>query len=125
MDGGVADSIPYQRAFDQGCGRVVVVLTKTRSYMRKPEKLMPLIWKKYKAYPNFCKAMEQRAEQYNQCRKELFQLEKQGKLLVIAPEDTMGVSRTERNTEKLRLLWGQGYQMAAERMDEIKSFLSV
>jgi len=44
-------------------------------------------------------------------------------VLVIAPEDTMGVSRTERDTEKLRLLWGQGYQMAAERMDEIKAFL--
>ena len=125
MDGGVSDSIPYQRAFDQGCERVVVVLTKTRSYMRKPESLMPLIRKKYKDYPYFCKAMEQRAEQYNQCRKELFRLEEQGKILVIAPEDTMGVSRTERNTEKLRLLWGQGYQMAADRMDEIKSFLGV
>ena len=31
MDGGVADSIPYKRAFEMGCDRVVVVLTKTRS----------------------------------------------------------------------------------------------
>jgi len=123
MDGGVADSIPYQRAFEQECDRVMVILTKTRSYVRKPEKLMPLIWKKYKQYPNFCKAMERRAEEYNRCREELFALEKEGKVLVIAPEDTMGVSRTERDTEKLRLLWGQGYQMAAERMDEIKAFL--
>ena len=45
-------------------------------------------------------------------------------MLVIAPEDTMGVSRTERDTKKLQLLWGQGYQMAAERMDEIKSFFA-
>lgn len=36
LDGGVADSIPYERAFQQGCDRVVVVLSKTRSYVRRP-----------------------------------------------------------------------------------------
>ena len=40
MDGGAADSIPYRRAFTMGCDRVVVVLTKTRQYVRKKEKLM-------------------------------------------------------------------------------------
>lgn len=124
MDGGAADSIPYQRAFDQGCDRVMVVLTKTRSYVRKKEKLMPLIRKKYKDYPNFCRTMEHRAEQYNQCRQELFELERQGKVLVIAPEDTMGVSRTERDTQKLQMLWAEGYQMAVERLEEIQAFFS-
>lgn len=124
MDGGVADSIPYERAFAQGCDRIMVVLTKTRSYVRKQEKLLPLIRKKYKEYPCFCDAMERRAEQYNACREKLFQLEEEGKVLVIAPEDTMGVSRTERDVKKLQLLWGQGYQMAAQRMEEIKSFLT-
>ena len=51
MDGGVADSIPYKRAFEMGCDRVVVVLTKTRSYIRKKEKLMPVLRRKYKQYP--------------------------------------------------------------------------
>ena len=123
MDGGVADSIPYERAFAQGCDRVIVILTKTREYVRKPESLLPVIRKKYKEYPNFCRAMEERAQQYNECRERLFQLEKEGKVLVIAPESTLGVSRTERDVEKLQLLWGQGYQMAVERMEEIKSFL--
>lgn len=124
LDGGAADSIPYERAFDQGCDQVMVVLTKPRDYVRKPEKLMPLIRRKYKEYPNFCRAMEERAEQYNQCRDRLFQLEQQGKALVIAPETTMGVSRIERDTKKLQLLWGEGYQMAVERMEEIREFFS-
>ncbi|MBQ8852183.1 MAG: patatin family protein, partial [Oscillibacter sp.] len=123
MDGGVADSIPYERAFAQGCDQVMVVLTKPRSYVRKPEGLMPLIRKKYKEYPKFCQAMEERAQQYNDCRERLFQLEQEGKVLVIAPESTLGVSRTERDVKKLQLLWGQGYQMAVERMEEIKAFL--
>lgn len=123
MDGGVADSIPWERAFAQGCDRVMVVLTKTRSYVRKPEGLMPVIRKKYHEYPAFCRAMETRAERYNQCRERLFQLEREGKVLVVAPEDTMGVSRTERDVKKLQLLWGQGYQQAVERMEEIRAFL--
>lgn len=124
LDGGIADSIPYERAIAQGCDRVVVVLTKPRDYIRKTEALMPVIWKKYKEYPNFCQTMENRAEQYNACRARLFQLEREGKILVIAPENTMGVSRTERDIEKLQLLWGHGYQMAVDRMDEIRTWLS-
>lgn len=124
LDGGAADSIPFQRAFDQGCDQVMVVLTKPRDYVRKPEKLMPLVRRRYKDYPNFCRAMEQRAQQYNQCREELFQLERQGKALVVAPETTMGVSRIERDTKKLQLLWAHGYQMAVDRMEEIQDFFN-
>lgn len=124
LDGGAADSIPFQRAFDQGCDQVMVVLTKPRDYVRKPEKLMPLVRRRYKDYPNFCRAMEQRAQQYNQCREELFQLERQGRALVVAPETTMGVSRIERDTKKLQLLWAHGYQMAVDRMEEIQDFFN-
>ena len=123
LDGGVADPIPWQRALDQGCDRVVVVLTRPRDYVRKPDKLMSMIRRTYKAYPNFVAAMENRAQRYNEDRERMFELEREGRLLVIAPETTCGVSRTERNTEKLRLLWGHGYQMAVDRMEEIKNYL--
>ena len=123
LDGGVADSIPWRRALDQGCDRVVVVLTRPRSYVRKPDRMMGMIRKKYRQYPRFVEAAESRAERYNQSREELFQAEREGKVLVIAPTSTLGVARTERNTEKLRLLWAEGYQMAVERMDEIREYL--
>lgn len=124
LDGGAADSIPFERALEQGCGQVMVVLTKPRDYVRRPEKLMPVIRRKYKEYPNFCQTMEHRTQQYNQCRERLFQLEREGKALVIAPESTLGVSRIEHDTHKLQMLWGEGYQMAVERMEEIREFFS-
>lgn len=37
LEGGAADAIPYERAFEVGCDRVVVILTKERSYQRKTE----------------------------------------------------------------------------------------
>ena len=60
---------------------------------------------------------------YNRDRDELFRLEREGKVKVIAPRSTLGVSRTERDTEKLRLLWAAGYQAAVDRMDELRDYL--
>ena len=42
----------------------------------------------------------------------------------LAPVSTHKVSRIERDTKKLRMLWGDGYQQAVDRMDEIRAFLT-
>lgn len=122
LDGGIGDPIPWRRALDK-CGRVIVVLTRPRSYRRKPDRMMKLIRKRYREYPNFVAAMEGRAEVYNRDREALFQAEREGRLLVVAPDSTLGVARTERDTEKLRLLWAEGYQMAIDRLEEIRDYL--
>lgn len=125
LDGGVSDGIPWKRAFEQGCDRVAVVLTRTRDYEKKADKTLRLIRHTYKDYPNFVRLMERRHTIYNESRAELFEAEKQGKVLVIAPESTLGVKRTERNTEKLRLLWSAGYQDGMDRMDEIRKYFDL
>ena len=122
LDGGIGDAIPWRRALDK-CGRVIVVLTRPRNYRRRPDRMMKLIRKRYRDYPNFVAAMEHRAEVYNRDREALFQAEREGQLLVIAPKSTLGVARTERDTEKLRLLWAEGYQAAVDRMEEIRRYL--
>ena len=123
LDGGAAETVPYPRAFEMGCDRAIVILTKPRSFVRKREKLLPVIERRYREYPNFCQTMRERAELDNRAREELFRLEKEGKVLVLAPEDLRGVSRIERDVEKLRLLWADGYQQGMERMEEIRSFM--
>jgi len=123
MDGGIADAIPYDRAFEQGCDKLIVILTRPRSFVRRPDSALKLIQRRYRRYPNFCQVMEHRAQVYNESREKLFRLEKEGKVLVIAPETTHGVSRIERDVEKLRLLWGDGFQQATDRMEEIRRFM--
>ena len=123
LDGGAAETVPYPRAFEMGCDRAIVILTKPRGFVRKQEKLLPVIERRYREYPNFCQTMRERAEWDNRAREELFRLEKEGKVLVLAPEDLRGVSRIERDVEKLRLLWADGYQQGMERMEEIRSFM--
>lgn len=123
LDGGVSDGIPWRRALEQGCDRVLVVLTRPRDYVKKQDKTLKLIRRTYKDYPAFTKMMEYRHKLYNESRAALFEAEKQGKVLVLAPKSTLGVKRTERNTEKLRLLWGAGYEDAMASMDEIRAYL--
>ena len=122
LDGGIGDAIPWRRGLEK-CDRVIVVLTRPRHYRRKPDHMMKLIRKRYRDYPAFVEAMENRAEVYNWDREALFQAEREGKVLVIAPESTLGVARTERDTEKLRLLWAAGYQGAIDRLEEIRDYL--
>ena len=124
LDGGIADAIPWKHALEQGCDRLLVVLTHPRDYVRKSDPMQKLLHRTYRDYPNFLHVMEHRAHVYNENREELFRLERQGKVKVILPDSTMGVSRTERNTEKLRLLWAEGYQMAVDRMDELRDYFS-
>ena len=123
LDGGAAEAVPYRRAFERGCDRAVVILTKPRSFVRRQEKLLPLIQRRYREYPNFCRTMAERADRDNRARQELFQLEREGKALVIAPESLHGVGRIEHNVDKLRMLWAEGYQQGMERMEELRAFM--
>ncbi|MCC8122370.1 MAG: patatin family protein [Oscillospiraceae bacterium] len=125
MDGGASDAIPYARAFEKGCDRVLVVLTRERSYVRQAERIQPLIELYYRKYPKFCETMRRRAEHYNRSREALLALEEEGRAYLIAPKNTQGFSRTERDVEKIRALWQDGYDQTLEQMGAIKDFLGI
>ena len=123
MDGGAADAIPYERAFAKGCDRVIVVLTREREYVRRPEKLQPLIDLAYRKYPKFCDTMRRRADAYNEARLKLFRLEREGRALVFTPTSTEGFHRTERDVDKIKALWKDGWDQGLARLDEAEAFL--
>lgn len=123
MDGGAADAIPYERAFAKGCDRVIVVLTREREYVRRPEKLQPLIDLAYRKYPKFCDTMRRRADAYNEARQKLFRLEREGRALVFTPTSTEGFHRTERDVDKIKALWKDGWNQGLARLDEAEAFL--
>ncbi len=124
LDGGCADAIPWRRALEQGCDRVTVVLTRERSYRREPERMMRLLLRHFPEYPAFLETMACRAQRYNESREELFSLERQGQIVVIAPESTAGFSRTERDLDKIRALWQAGYRMGHAKTETIRTLWS-
>ncbi|MCI9011720.1 patatin family protein [Oscillibacter sp.] len=122
LDGGCADAIPWRRAFHEGCDRVVVVLTRERDYYKKPGRSDQAIGRAFKKYPYFQETMRTRSERYNACREALFDLERQGRVLVIAPRDTLGCSRTEKNLDTLRRLWQEGYFDGRREIERVREF---
>ena len=122
LDGGCADPIPWQRALEQGCDRIVAVLTRERSYVRAEEDIQRLIDRRYRAYPNFLDTMHRRAENYNESRRKLFDLERQGRAFILAPQSTEGFSRTEKDMEKIRALWQDGYFAGRAAAPAVRAF---
>ena len=122
LDGGCADAIPWQRAFDAGCDRVVVILTRERDYRKEGDSTLRLVEKAFRKYPAFLETMRCRVDRYNASREGLFALEKEGKVIVIAPEDTFGCSHTEKDLEILRALWQSGYFAGRRSLEEIRTF---
>ena len=125
LDGGIADSIPYNYALEQGCDKVIVVLTRERGYIKSTGKSVKLAQKLYKKYPNLVKAMGERAENYNNQIKELRALERDSKVFVIEPVTTMGVKRTEGRPGKLLPLYRHGLKVAQDSMEALKNYLNI
>ena len=124
LDGGCADAIPWRRAFDLGCDRVVVLLTRERSYHKEPENTISVLRRAFRQYPAFLETMARRADRYNESRERLFALEREGKVLVLAPESTAGLSRTERELGKIRRMWQAGYVTGLDAVDQVRRFWS-
>ncbi|MCD8217037.1 MAG: patatin family protein [Clostridiales bacterium] len=124
LDGGLVDPVPYKKAREEGCDRIVVILTRERGYVKGKEKGTGIVNFAYRKYPKVVESMKNRAESYNKLTEELFEEEKKGNLFVIAPRDTFGVGRTEGKWELLGKLYQEGLDVARERMPELREYLS-
>lgn len=123
LDGGIADSIPYKHAIEEGCDKNIVILTRERGYVKKSERAGNISIKLYKKYPNIVEDLKTRPERYNACMEELLEKEKAGEVFVIAPETTYGIGRTESNPEKLTKLYEEGYHQAKRQMKDLRQYL--
>ena len=113
LDGGIADSIPLQRARNLGFDNNVVVLTRNKGY-RKPEKQGVMLPFFYKDYPELRAAIRGRNTLYNNQVDEVEMLEQEGQVTVIRPVRPIEVGRMERDLSKLVALYDEGYKCASE-----------
>lgn len=124
LDGGISDSIPYEHAIEEGCDKVIVVLTRERGYVKATEKSVKITSSLYKKYPKIVEDMNLRAERYNASMERLLGLEKEGKVFVIAPVTTYGTGRTDTDIVKLRKLYDEGFSIAKDQMKALRDYLA-
>ena len=114
LDGGIVDSIPLQKAINDGYNdHNIVVLTRNRGY-RKETKDIKIPSFLYRKYPNMREALNRRSFVYNQQLDMIEKLEDEGLITVIRPLKSVNVDRVEKNIRKLTTFYEEGYQCAAE-----------
>lgn len=131
LDGGTADSIPYAVALGlEGAPQVkghtpaeraLVILTRECDFVKtdKTERIY-LRSHRYDGHPYYIEALSTRADRYNESRRRLFELEEQGKVMVIMPPKPVVVSNTGSDGESLLTLYLQGRTAAMERLDQLR-----
>ncbi|MBR3552587.1 MAG: patatin family protein [Clostridia bacterium] len=113
-DGGLSDPVPVQKAFDDGCDKVILILSKpldAPTTGRRDAFGARAIRGKY---PNAAAALLTMAEKYRTGVELALQFQKEGKLLLIAPDDTGGVKTLTKDPVLLKALYDKGYADAGK-----------
>lgn len=126
MDGGIADSVPVQKAIEDGYDYNIIILTRRKGYYKKESGsgTMRLVKLYYRKYPMLARALIQRNHNYNRTMDLIDRLEKQGRVFVIRPEAPC-VSRTERDLEKLEDFYWHGFAMGEKLYPQLRAWLAL
>ena len=123
LDGGIVDSIPYRFMKDKGYDRYLVILTQPADFRKSENRLLPLMKIVYRKYPRFVEAMRTRHIRYNQQVDEVRKDEKKGITMVICPDESLNIGKTEKDTAEIDRVYEIGRKLAYRKLDEIKKFL--
>jgi predicted patatin/cPLA2 family phospholipase len=120
LDGGIADSIPLAKSIADGHKKNVVVLTRHKGYQKEPDSLLSLMRVRYRHYPALVASLETRHRQYNEALALCYSEEAAGNAVIIQPKTPVAISRLEKDPEKLRALYREGYEDAEAAMITVK-----
>lgn len=117
LDGGIVDSIPILRSIETGHETNVVISTRNKGWRDsgRDHKQPKFI---YRNYPRLRVALSRRIEAYNRQLDLVDELEEQGKILVICPEEPIVVGRMEKDVDKLEHLYEEGFRLGEQFVKE-------
>ena len=111
-DGALGDPVPVEKAFQCGCDKVVVILTRPADVVRGPGKDGILADMIQHRYPFAAKKLRTRVERYNEGVALAKRYAEEGRALIISPDDISGVETLTRDRNALIQFYKKGYQDA-------------
>ena len=120
FDGGISDPVPIQKALDYGCEKIVLILTKPLNASVKQLRNGVASRLLNSKYPEFAAALDNANNKYIDSLKLALELQYEGKMLIIAPDDIYGMKTLTKDVEKLKSLYTAGYCDAAKIKDFVK-----
>lgn len=115
LDGGITDPIPVDRAIEQGCDRLIVVLTRNEGYRDTMPRLKNISLL-YSEYPRLRVAISHIADVYNAQLDRVAELERQGRAIVLRPEQPLKIDRLSTNLVNLYALYDEAYDIAMRKL---------
>ena len=112
FDGGIADPVPVQKAIDDGCDRIVLVLTRPKDVIREQHKDVAPARILRRSHPEAADRLLERYTTYNTEVAVAKQYEAEGKVLILAPEELYGLSTLSKTYEGLERMYRAGYGQA-------------
>lgn len=124
FDGGLAEPIPFRRAFDDGCDNIVVVLSATAYERREKIPGVNLLGSAIlKEYPAINDVVEDRPAVYNYMIRCIREYELKGRALLLSPEDIPGAFTLSKDADTVNALYDNGYRDGMECKKEILRLL--
>ena len=119
-DGGLTDSIPAQRALDDGNDKLLIVLTQPKGfrkeYPREYDLAIRFLGKRFPALPD---VLRNRHLRYNAELDFCEKLEAEGKAVILRPEYPL--DGMEKDLDRIRANYKHGFDLAVGQMDSIRS----
>ena len=112
LDGGTGDSIPIKFMEDKGFDHILVIETQPRDYVKKKQGYMAAFKMRYKDYPNYLAAVENRYLMYNEEKRYIRQKEEKGEILVIRPMEPLNINPMEKKKSELKRVYRLGRREA-------------
>lgn len=123
LDGGMTDAIPIRKSILSGNRKNVVILTKEEGFVRKPTTHLELLKLRYLKYPKVAEVMAERHITYNDTMAYLEEQQANGQAFVIRPKNKSDVGRIEKDAEKLKALYEEGYRDAEANFELLINYL--
>lgn len=118
-DGGIADPVPIKKAFDDGCDNVVLVLTRPREFIREKSSDVRMARLLRRRHPAAADNLLDRYRRYNEGVALAEEYEKQGKAIIVAPDDCCGMKTLTKDRSVLDRMYKKGYSDARAISDFI------
>ena len=122
LDGGVADSIPLAYYEHMGYERNVVIMTQPKGYQKSHNRLMPLIRMSLHKYPRMVEALDCRHLMYNKELEYVAQAEREGRCLVIRPDEKIPIGHISHNPDEMRHVYEMGRKTGERYLDRIAGY---
>ncbi len=124
LDGGIADSIPFRWMLAQGYDRCVVVCTQPKGFRKEPNPFAPLLRVRFRRYPKIVELLVNRHERYNAQLDELAALEREGRVFVIRPSESVEASLSIKDPAMFDRIYTVGRHDGEETLSALRTYLS-